>query len=108
MLGDLKFTFDFGASMRTTLDIDEDVLFAAKDIARRDHKTLGQIISEWGRLALQSSTRQPSKPAPKGANPNSDPVTEAFSAMGFQPFEAKPGVVVTNQHVSQMREQLGI
>ena len=27
--------------MRTTLDIADDVLFAAKDFARRDKKTLG-------------------------------------------------------------------
>lgn len=94
--------------MRTTLDIDEDVLFAAKDIARRDQKTLGQIISALGRMALHSNTRQLSKPSPKGERPNSDPVAEAFSAMGFLPFEGKPGVVVTNKHVSQMREQLGI
>ena len=40
--------------MRTTLDIADDVLFAAKDFARRDRKTLGQVISEWGRAALQN------------------------------------------------------
>ena len=40
--------------MRTTLDIADDVLFAAKDFARRDKKTLGQVISEWGRAALQN------------------------------------------------------
>ena len=35
--------------MRTTLDIADDVLFAAKDYARRDKKTMGEIISQWGR-----------------------------------------------------------
>ena len=94
--------------MRTTLDIDEDVLFAAEDIARRDQKTLGQIISAWGRMALQADSCQPSSPAANGASSNSNPVADAFRAMGFQPFEGKPGVVVTNQQVNQMREQLGI
>ena len=40
--------------MRTTLDIADDVLFAVKDFARRDKKTTGQVISEWGRTALQN------------------------------------------------------
>ena len=31
--------------MRTTLDIDDDVLQAAKDLARRQQITAGQIIS---------------------------------------------------------------
>jgi hypothetical protein len=81
--------------MRTTLDIDEDVLFAAKDIARRDQKTLGQIISAWGRMALQPGLRQSPELGAKDATPTNDPVAQAFSAMGFQPFEGKPGVVVT-------------
>ena len=33
--------------MRTTLSIADDVLFAAKDFARRDKKTLAQVIPEW-------------------------------------------------------------
>ena len=39
--------------MRTTLDIADDVLFAAKDFARRDGKTIGQVLSELARRALQ-------------------------------------------------------
>ena len=39
--------------MRITLDIADNVLFAAKDFARREKKTLGQVISEQGRSALQ-------------------------------------------------------
>ena len=31
--------------MRTTLDIDDDVLQAAKERARRDKKTTGEVIS---------------------------------------------------------------
>ncbi|MFM2400381.1 MAG: hypothetical protein RL341_2538, partial [Pseudomonadota bacterium] len=32
--------------MRTTLDLDPDVLMAAKELARRNHKTAGQVVSE--------------------------------------------------------------
>ena len=38
--------------MRTTLDIDDDVLHAAKERARREQKTAGQVISELVRQAL--------------------------------------------------------
>ena len=38
--------------MRTTLDIDDDVLQAAKELARRQKKTAGAVISELTRKAL--------------------------------------------------------
>jgi hypothetical protein len=39
--------------MRTTLDLDDDVLQAAKEMAELRHKTTGQILSELARKALQ-------------------------------------------------------
>ena len=42
--------------MRTTLDIASDVLHAAKERARRENKTTGEVISELARSAL---TAQP-------------------------------------------------
>jgi Arc/MetJ family transcription regulator len=39
--------------MRTTLDIDEDVLQAAKELARAHGKTAGQMVSELARQALE-------------------------------------------------------
>lgn len=38
--------------MRTTLDIDEDVLQAAKEIAARRRTSAGKVISELARSAL--------------------------------------------------------
>jgi hypothetical protein len=38
--------------MRTTLDIDEDVLSAAKDLAEKKNLTAGKVISELARKAL--------------------------------------------------------
>ena len=38
--------------MRTTLAIDDDVLTAAKAIARQSGKTLGEIMSELARKSL--------------------------------------------------------
>jgi hypothetical protein len=39
--------------MRTTLDLDEDVLQAAKEMAELRNKTAGQILSELARKALK-------------------------------------------------------
>jgi hypothetical protein len=39
--------------MRTTLDIDEDVLEAAKELAKARRTTAGQVLSELARSALE-------------------------------------------------------
>ena len=39
-------------AVRTTLDIDDDVLQAAKEIAAMRKKTVGQILSEFAREAM--------------------------------------------------------
>ena len=42
--------------MRTTLDIDEDVLVAAKKIARMQRRTAGAVLSDLARKAIQDQT----------------------------------------------------
>ena len=49
--------------MRTTLDIDEDVLLAAREHAAREHKSLGAVISALARESL----RRPPQPAGRRA-----------------------------------------
>jgi hypothetical protein len=44
--------------MRTTLDLDEDVLQAAKELAAVRGSTAGRILSELARKGLESSSRQ--------------------------------------------------
>jgi hypothetical protein len=41
--------------MRTTLELDDDLIAAAKDIARQEGTTLGQIISRLARQSLEST-----------------------------------------------------
>jgi len=74
--------------MRTTLDIAEDVLLAAKELARRENKTAGQVISELARRGLQSGAATP--------DPNED--DEFF---GFRPLPQR-GVIVTNEMVNRL------
>jgi hypothetical protein len=42
--------------MRTTLDIDDDILQAAKELARAEKKTAGQVLSELARKGLTQAT----------------------------------------------------
>ena len=94
--------------MRTTLDIADDVLFAAKDFARRDKKTLGQVISEWGRAALQNPSVMP-KTVKGKAKPALSDEDQRFYDLGFRTFPSRAGAEpVTNEHVNQIREELGI
>ena len=48
--------------MRTTLDIDDDVLSAAKELAAAQKSTAGQVLSDLARKALTTPT-EPSGPA---------------------------------------------
>lgn len=82
--------------MRTTLDIDDEVLNAAKAIARRQHRTAGAVISELARRAL-------TQPMPEQQTAVSEP--QAF--FGFRPL-APDGRVVSDETVERLREQEGI
>ena len=46
--------------MRTTLDIDEDVLQAAKELAASKKTTMGRVLSELARKGLLPSSGTPS------------------------------------------------
>ena len=47
--------------MRTTVDLEEDVLLAAKEIARQQGRTLGRVLSDLARQALTQRTSVASK-----------------------------------------------
>lgn len=79
--------------MRTTLDLDEDVLAAARELGRRERRTLGEVISSLARRALTT-------PA-SGAG-----VSEQGSFYGFAPLPSR-GVVVTDELIDRLREESG-
>ena len=77
--------------MRTTLTIDDDVLLAAKDLARGGGSSIGAVVSELARRGLHGS-------APgNGAVDN-----EGFC--GFRPLP-KRGAPVTNELIDRLREE---
>jgi len=74
--------------MRTTLDIDDDVLEVAKSLARQSDRTAGAVLSDLARKALTTTT---------------PPRTRA-GVGGFVPFESRGGLV-TNELIDRLREQ---
>lgn len=78
--------------MRTTLDIADDVLLAAKDLARRERKTAGQVISDLARRGLLR---------PDAAASATEEPEEFF---GFHPLPSR-GVVVTSELINRLREE---
>ncbi len=84
-----------GHRMRTTLDIEGDVLAAAKEIARQQHISVGKVISQLVRRALTGDVSQ------------SPAVSPAALVTGFEPFPAR-GVIVTNELIDRLRDAEGI
>jgi hypothetical protein len=77
--------------MRTTLAIDDDVLHAVKERARRERRTVGEVLSDLAREALTGPYRAGSEAAP-----------DAFH--GFEPFPHR-GPAVSNDLIDQLREE---
>lgn len=75
--------------MRTTLSIDDDVLHAVQERARREKRSAGQVLSELARQALVSQ---------RTASP--EPATERN---GFRPLPRR-GPAVSNALIDQLRE----
>jgi hypothetical protein len=79
--------------MRTTLDIDDDVLQAARERARREKKTIGATVTELVRRALTQT--------PAAGHAVSEP--KAFH--GFRPYRSPAGKLVTNELVNKLRDE---
>ena len=74
--------------MRTTLDIDDDVLAAAKERARLQGRTAGAVLSELARQSLTAPTA----------------VSGGESFLGFSPLP-KRGGIVTNEIIDMLRDE---
>jgi hypothetical protein len=76
--------------MRTTLAIDDDVLAAARHLAEREHKSIGEVISTLARQGLSRDGRSSSQTERNGIPllPN-----------------RKAGLPVTLELVNQLRDE---
>jgi plasmid stability protein len=74
--------------MRTTLNLDDDVLAVVRERARRERRSVGEVLSDLARQALTG--REPAAPA--GAEFH-----------GFRPLPHR-GKLVSNDLIDQLRE----
>lgn len=75
--------------MRTTLNIDEDVLLAVQERARREQRTAGAVLSELARQALTGHSREP--------------LEHGEERHGFQPLPHR-GAAISNALIERLRE----
>lgn len=82
--------------MRATLDFDDDVFAAVKEIADRESKTMGTVASELIRASLTAKRRE-----------DVDSSADEFEAeFGFRPFTTSKGIV-TDELVNRLRNEVG-
>jgi hypothetical protein len=79
--------------MRTTLDIEDDVLQAAKELAQREGGTAGQVISTLARRGLAGPPRKPKK---------------SSGTRGGVPLLPSRGEVVTLERIQNLMDQEGV
>lgn len=76
--------------MRTTLNIADDVLLAAKERARREGRSAGEVLSDLARAGLRRG-------------PESGEIAEGGALYGFEPLPHR-GPVVSNELIDRLRE----
>ena len=81
--------------MRTTIDIDDDVLDATKELSRRQNLSAGKVVSQLLRQALS------------GQAAGSAAQAAAATVGGFRPFAARDAVVSDDQ-VNALRDAEGL
>jgi hypothetical protein len=84
--------------MRTTLDIDDDILLAAKELARKDKVSAGRVLSTLARAGLGRASAEPLQAKRKRSS---------TSPLGISVLP-KRDELITNEHVNRLRDELGV
>lgn len=90
--------------MRTTLDIDDDVLQAAKELAKAEKKTAGQVLSELARQALTAPAATPAEGQPGFAEGQPHP----FVLKEGWYVRPSRGRIVTNEMINRIKDELDL
>ena len=88
--------------MRTTLDIADDVLLAAKEVARREKTSVGTALSNLARKALLGGSASLER---RNARSRHERV---LKELGIVTLPRRSGLVVTNELVNRIRDEEGI
>jgi hypothetical protein len=95
--------------MRTTLDIDDDILEAVKELAAREKKSAGAKLSELARLAILGPEPRPdlgSRPSSGFGEHDQGPISGVASWPTFPRPPGQPRRVITNAEVERIKEEI--
>ena len=95
-IASFSFVCRWDTTLRTTLNIDDDLLIAVKEVAKRESKSAGAVVSGLLRKSLAGVEPEDPEGQPK----------ESLAEFGFRPFP-KRGGVVTNELIDRLREEVG-
>ena len=84
--------------MRTTLNIDDDLLAAAKELASSERCAVGRVVSRLLRHSLTGLAASLHSAAP----------TRQTAVAGFRPVPALAGLAATNQRVDALPDDEGL
>jgi len=76
--------------MRTTLDIEEDVLAAAKELAKKEGRTTGEVLSALARKALTGG------------------VTKKAALRNGIPVLPSRGEIITLENIQELMDKEGV
>ncbi len=82
--------------MKTTLELDDDLLIEAKSVAAKRRTTLRAIV--------EHALRRELAPAPEITNP--DPEKFEIGPLGFLVLKRKPGETITLEQIKAIQEEL--
>jgi hypothetical protein len=85
------------------LSIDDDVLYAVKSLARRQGLSVGEVLSELARQALQAPVGQGVERSTMDARMDAQ-----LAALGLVPYRAPEVAVVTQAQIEALREAEGV
>lgn len=84
--------------MRTTVNVEDDVFYAAKAIAKAAHSSVGAVLSDWARRGQQQTL------AGSGGAP-SEPRERSPQTRNGIALLPKRGVMVTSEQVYRLLDE---
>jgi negative regulator of replication initiation len=88
--------------MRTTLNLDDDVFFEAKNIASTEQRSIGSVLSDLVRRALNAPEQVASE------TQNRTVLDAKLLALGVVPYYAASKRAVNNEMVNKLKDELDV
>ena len=83
--------------MRTTVNVEDDVFYAAKAIAKAAHSSVGAVLSDWARRGQQQTLA--------GSGDSPEPHEEPPQTRNGIALLPKRGVMVTSEQVYRLLDE---